>query len=320
LVGASTDNFYHVESSYKRHVAYCLRAQNRPRVRQRSCRGCSSAKSKCDFKSPCGRCLSKGLVCLYEGSAVPKQLSSNPVVPAESNPIRSSARDNATNVIQSSLRRDAASSDNMFLPFDRLAGLLSSVDFSTYLGANPILSSSEEIQNTFQQLNSTSDLELVMGSFVQNLTEIQAAGLANSQAKYARIRAPSSTDIGKFYTAVGIPKSIVPQLNNSVLRTLKMGDPIAQHSAAMILQVFRSFPRMMLKRETFPCFIHPRWNEYSGGGLNLLHQEPLVNCMRIVNIFTAKSHESRSSMWSMIRAEEIRFGEFVSYKNPDANE
>jgi hypothetical protein len=320
LGGASTDSFYHVESSYKRHVAYCLRTQSRPRVRQRSCRGCSSAKSKCDFKSPCGRCLSKELVCLYEGTTTTKRPTSNLQVPAESNVSRSSPHENATDVIQSSLRRDAAKSDNMFLPFDRLADLLSCVDFPSYSGPNPILSSPEEIQSTFQQLNSCSDLELVMGSFVNNLTEVQAAALANSQAKYVKIRATSAMDADRFYTALGIPKSIMPQLNTSVLRTLKMGDPIAQHSAVMILQVFRSFPRMMLQRETYPCYIHPRWNEYSSGFMNLAHQEPLVNCMRIASIFTAKSHECRPSMWSMIRAEEVRFGEFVSYEFPNASE
>jgi hypothetical protein len=204
----------------------------------------------------------------------------------------------------------------MFLPFDRLADVLSCADFS----ANPILSTPEDIRNSFQQLNSPSDLELVMGSFVQNLTEVQAAGLANTQARNTAMRARRLTDRDKFYTALGIPKSITTQLNNTVLRTLKMGDPIAQHSAAMILQSFRSFPRMMLQRETFPGYIHPHWNEFSGGCLNLIHQEPLANCMRIAEIFTSKSHEDKSSMWSMIRAEETRFGESVSSTLPDTNE
>ncbi|KAI1396244.1 hypothetical protein F4819DRAFT_143841 [Hypoxylon fuscum] len=56
------------ESAYKRHVQYCRRSQDRPRRRPRSCKECHSAKAKCSFESEsCSRCLTKGLICLYEG-------------------------------------------------------------------------------------------------------------------------------------------------------------------------------------------------------------------------------------------------------------
>ncbi|CAI6336076.1 unnamed protein product [Periconia digitata] len=53
-------------TSYTRHVAYCRRAQLRPRMRRRSCRNCKASKAKCSFQPRCARCLTKNLQCIYE--------------------------------------------------------------------------------------------------------------------------------------------------------------------------------------------------------------------------------------------------------------
>ncbi|KAI2778174.1 hypothetical protein F4815DRAFT_478245 [Daldinia loculata] len=61
------------ESAYKRHIAYCRRAQSRPKKRPRSCKECHSAKAKCSFETECSRCNAKGLYCVYETSFTPSR-------------------------------------------------------------------------------------------------------------------------------------------------------------------------------------------------------------------------------------------------------
>ncbi|KAI0844596.1 hypothetical protein F5Y00DRAFT_255898 [Daldinia vernicosa] len=63
------------ESAYKRHIAYCRRAQSRPKKRPRSCKECHSAKAKCSFETECSRCKAKGLHCVYETSFTPSRVA-----------------------------------------------------------------------------------------------------------------------------------------------------------------------------------------------------------------------------------------------------
>ncbi|KAI8963111.1 hypothetical protein F5Y11DRAFT_320380 [Daldinia sp. FL1419] len=65
------------ESAYKRHIAYCRKAQSRPKKRPRSCKECHSAKAKCSFETQCSRCKAKGLNCVYETSFTPYRSPDN---------------------------------------------------------------------------------------------------------------------------------------------------------------------------------------------------------------------------------------------------
>ena len=54
------------EASRNRHVSYCRRSRDRPRVRHQSCQACSAAKARCSFQPQCSRCRHKGLECVYD--------------------------------------------------------------------------------------------------------------------------------------------------------------------------------------------------------------------------------------------------------------
>ncbi|KAI1342044.1 hypothetical protein F5Y15DRAFT_331230 [Xylariaceae sp. FL0016] len=77
------------ESAYTRHTSYCRRRQGRPKKRNRSCKACHAAKTRCSFQSPCSRCQLKGLDCAYEkvrprtvsGQDDRKHMASEPSVP-----------------------------------------------------------------------------------------------------------------------------------------------------------------------------------------------------------------------------------------------
>lgn len=78
----------------------------------------------------------------------------------------------------------------------------------------------------------------------------------------------------------------------------------SHHAAKLVLQTLYAFPQMMLRRKTFPPFIHPHWHESC-------LPEILANCMSIAQLFAARTPETRSFLWRTINAEEQRFRENV---------
>ncbi|KAF2143513.1 uncharacterized protein K452DRAFT_225511 [Aplosporella prunicola CBS 121167] len=85
-----------------------------------------------------------------------------------------------------------------------------------------------------------------------------------------------------------------------------MRDPVAQSNATQIVQILRSFPQMMLRRTTFPPFIHPRLHRLSDGDRTGL-PEPLANCMSIAHLFASRNAETSPFLWRAIEAEQHRF-------------
>lgn len=78
-----------------------------------------------------------------------------------------------------------------------------------------------------------------------------------------------------------------------------------QHASRLIMQMIYAYPQMMLRRQTFPPFIHPRWHQKH-------LPEALGNCMSIAQLFAARTPETGPFLWKMIDAEEGRFREKVS--------
>jgi len=87
-------------------VSYCCRAQNRPTPRRRSCRACNAAKAKCSFGSPCSRCLTKGLECLYGHSIAILSASSGETNMGDRSSLAESSRDQDALLGQSLLSAD----------------------------------------------------------------------------------------------------------------------------------------------------------------------------------------------------------------------
>lgn len=88
--------------------------------------------------------------------------------------------------------------------------------------------------------------------------------------------------------------------NSSFLTVLQSERPHAQHNANVIIQSLRSFPTMMLRRETFPWFIHPH---SQGTAL----PEAISNCMSIAQMFTLRTSETKSFLRQTIGGEHRRF-------------
>jgi hypothetical protein len=84
------------------------------------------------------------------------------------------------------------------------------------------------------------------------------------------------------------------------LAPLRIRNPMAQHTAGIILQSLRTFPWKMLSREDPPFFIHSYQHR------NAL-PEPLAACSRICHMFDTRTPEILPFIWRCIRTEEMRF-------------
>ncbi|KAK2752568.1 hypothetical protein FQN55_006681 [Onygenales sp. PD_40] len=96
--------------------------------------------------------------------------------------------------------------------------------------------------------------------------------------------------------------------STSYLSYIAIHDPTAQRNASYILQMIRSFPQMMLRKATFPPFIH------SQGFGNTNHPErslpePIGNCMSLVQSFYWRTAETKEFVWKMIRKEQCRLSD-----------
>lgn len=85
----------------------------------------------------------------------------------------------------------------------------------------------------------------------------------------------------------------------------KMANPVAQNNANHIIRALRTYPQRMLRRETFPPFIHQHWPKDSNGFV-VDAAEPITNCMTIAQIFASRTLENTAFIWRTIRAEQQR--------------
>lgn len=70
----------------------------------------------------------------------------------------------------------------------------------------------------------------------------------------------------------------------------------AAANAVLILQSLRSLPNTMLRRQTFPFFIH-------GHSYPVALPEPLTNCMGVAQMFVSRTTETRAILWRTILTE-----------------
>jgi hypothetical protein len=109
------------------------------------------------------------------------------------------------------------------------------------------------------------------------------------------------------WTNQDIDLSVVAQnslvkANLHLLVDLQREHPHAQHSADLIIQSLRSLPTMMLRRETFPWFIHPHSHLLARPPRTTL-PEALSTCMSIAQMFASRTSETTHFLWRTIRVE-----------------
>ncbi|KAF2807717.1 uncharacterized protein BDZ99DRAFT_392022 [Mytilinidion resinicola] len=113
------------------------------------------------------------------------------------------------------------------------------------------------------------------------------------------------------WTREGVSLSVVTEnpivgLDSNLLAVLQKERPHAQHNVNLVIQSLRSFPTMMLRRDTFPWFIHPHSQLLSRPPRASL-PEALTTCMSIAQMFASRTSETKSYLWCTIKAEYRHF-------------
>lgn len=81
-----------------------------------------------------------------------------------------------------------------------------------------------------------------------------------------------------------------------------------QPCGSPLMRILYSYPKMMLRPETFPHFIHPLC--FPEG--TTANPESIVNCMSLMQLFESGNHDSRKLVWRMILSEQERLASTVS--------
>lgn len=257
------------ELSYTRHVKYCRNAQATRKGRPKSCAACSASKTKCSFAKPrCSRCDSKGLQCIYE------QSKSRVTVATTRSEFLQSPR-----TLQFDQPLDAAWTTN-WSPAEAES------DLALDLNANA-LDFSQQQTVPFSDFTRN---DTICGQTVSPLTSASTSIEWLSQPSPSDLQTASASNI------------IFPP-DSATLVHLRHGNPASKHAASLLSNIIFAFPQMMLRRQTFPPFIHGYWHAQL--------PEKLVACMSIAQLFAARTPETRPFLWRMIDAEEQRFRDEV---------
>jgi hypothetical protein len=90
-----------------------------------------------------------------------------------------------------------------------------------------------------------------------------------------------------------------PPKSDLALTRLKHQDLAVDYIADLVVQIIKAFPRQMLRRATFPPFIHPNPHLPS-------LPEKIATCMSIAQLFDSRTNDTRPFLGRVIDAEEAR--------------
>ncbi|KAF6787886.1 C6 finger domain [Colletotrichum sojae] len=245
------------------HISYCRRTQNRPKVRPKPCRECKVAKSKCSLQQRCFRCVRKGLACVYPEAAA-NETHRNPTRALATSPILYSA----TLSQPSNSEVPSHSIDEEQFWNASYEGLETLDDLL------PLSTTSFPAEAGF--LATTPSKDHVAGfALPRRIDQLATAGVRNDSA----ISTP---------TQLQFP-----------LGSLRRPNPASESCAKIIRQTLSAFPQMMLRRSTFPPFIHPQRDKSH-------LPAPLASCMAISGLFASRNDDTRPILWKAVREEQER--------------
>jgi hypothetical protein len=294
------------EYSRDRHLRYCgSRTRNRPR----SCRACNTSKTKCSFEAPCSRCTKKGIECVYNTSAAGRR--SLPRLSGNIHEIGTRSQHGSSDSIANEVlhNHDGELFDAGFRFAESVAGIEAQVqlnvtnEFPTLdmITQNPSL-------DEFLALDGLLASEEIDIGHHQSIVEF-------SMAPYDQLDVWSQSWCGWMHRGVslsGVTENIMARPKSNHATVAQRERPLAQHNADVVIQSLRAFPTMMLRRETFPWYIHRHSHMVSQFAKTAL-PEALSNCMSIAQLFALRTSETKVVLWRTIRAEYRRLNKDVCF-------
>jgi hypothetical protein len=303
---------YPPETTYNRHMLYCRRNQNRPRTRARACRPCSLAKVKCNLQQPqCLRCTNKALECVYEAAAAPVTTAaadggqvvagrSAEAVAQDSTPDSLAGIGSSNDSYNPSAARDPdeAQTDMDWDTLDFVTSdILSQSPKSNIPTRFPELSQRDILKSPF--VPGSCDDSYTVNSFDTNLDHWSLSLADVSFSEWPDLRGVHHVHT----TALARPTCLSERPQSDFLSPIPMPDPASNCAAVVVMQMLRAFPQMMLRRETFPPFIHGHWYCPSDSTDSPL-PKPLVSCMGIAQVFASRNLDTRPFLWLMVQGEQ----------------
>ncbi|KAH7131346.1 hypothetical protein EDB81DRAFT_808394 [Dactylonectria macrodidyma] len=265
------EKVYTQEHSYYRHVKYCHRAQAKRKGRPRSCFPCSRAKARCTFANPCARCEKRGLECTYIQPSQDAERSQQQQLLAIND------GHNLTAIVSSTVATSNRLSRVSHLPMGQPGLAFSSIDEGLLAPFNNI-TEIRKLKGVAAPLQSTP---------TNNNNNQQLSFESQSQQNHSA------------------ENTIYQQIASRDFAHLSYHNPTLKRAATLIVHTLYAFPQMMLRRQTFPPFIHPHWHKSC-------LPEKLASCMSISQLFAARTPETRVFLWRTINLEEQRFRDEVT--------
>ena len=312
-------------SSHDRHFRYCTRSI---RSRPRSCQACNIAKTKCSFEEPCSRCVKRGIECIYTGVGKGFPVTVQNPAPADpterSEPSEESGNLPAFEALQADSDSDFPAELNTLnegqiqpvidskraLPDDVH---VNTTHFQPIRHNDCVFTDDADIDDAQFQLTISNKRQAIDFTFDELLPFQEDAlgqyefttdvGLSLQHDTYQQDACWCSWMHGDV-TLAGLARKSTTTPND--LAVLRPERPHAYHVADLIVQSLRAFPTMMLRRETFPWFIHPQAQRLVDQSDDRLPQA-LVNCMGIAQMFASRTPETRHILRQSIKTEYHQF-------------
>lgn len=300
-------------------MLYCRRAQNRPQTRARACRACNLAKVKCTLQPQCLRCSNKGLNCVYDATTAPVVTVKDGLV---------ASLDLSQYDVQRCSPSVSTSGDGTTETLDDWCGFEVTPDANEEQttmdwGAFELITN-QSFPNTPKD-TSPQLPEPGLGTMSHDGTLVDSSpwdfhnggGVATCDPQHllACKSAWSQQTVlrdGEQIPALVRPTHISEQPDSSFLSQISMSDPIAHCTANVVMRMLRAFPQMMLRRETFPPFVHAHWHRHShDNSTESALPTPLVSCMGIAQVFASQNLETRPFLWRSIQMEQRSAAEKV---------
>jgi hypothetical protein len=99
------------------------------------------------------------------------------------------------------------------------------------------------------------------------------------------------------------PNTLMPAPSIYMVRSLIQRPKVnigAQRTASLMFHALKSFPRMMLRHDTFPPFIHPHLISFDFEDNDM---ELITNCISLMHMISGRAPGSRKLFWKYVRLE-----------------
>ncbi|PGH14990.1 hypothetical protein AJ79_02670 [Helicocarpus griseus UAMH5409] len=253
------------KSSLVRHSKRC--ADGRPQsLRQKACRECSAAKTRCDLKRPaCSRCEARRTACQYPSPSAPYE------------PTRPEAGSGNYELPQyGSIKDTTAPCAGVHVPLEQER-------FNSGLGNHYAFPTPESACMDLPSLLPP-DLEALESSLSSTFGDFDDFDALNDDFALVRHMHDSGGDVSN---------QLVPSTQPAVPAVSK----VAQNSTEMVFRVTRTWPRMMAKGTHLPPMIHP--NQLSDGNI----PTPLANCFALVQMWDGQRRGATGIVQQTVKKE-----------------